>query len=61
MAGLLLGHLRIVRGYRAWRTSALRLESEAGLLLATDGETRPVSTPVTITKHPAALTVFQPG
>ncbi|HEX6472023.1 MAG TPA: phosphatase PAP2 family protein [Streptosporangiaceae bacterium] len=61
LAGLLVGHLRIVRGYRAWRTSALRLESATPLWLATDGETKPVSSPVTITKHPAALAVFQPG
>jgi diacylglycerol kinase family enzyme/membrane-associated phospholipid phosphatase len=61
LAGLLLGHLRVVRGYRTWRTSALRLESKSPLWLATDGETREVSTPVTITKHPAALAVFQPG
>ncbi|HEU5160495.1 MAG TPA: phosphatase PAP2 family protein [Streptosporangiaceae bacterium] len=61
VTGLLLGHLRVVRGYRAWRTSALRLESDDGeLWLATDGETKTVASPVTITKHPAALAVFQP-
>ncbi len=60
VARLLLGHLRVVRGYRAWRTSALRLESTSPLWLATDGETRTVSSPITITKHPAALAVFQP-
>jgi undecaprenyl-diphosphatase len=61
MAGLLLGHLRIVRGYRAWRTSAFRLESPAPLQFAHDGETTTLSSPVTITKLPAALAVFPPG
>lgn len=60
LAGLLLGHLRVARGYRAWRTSALRLESQSPLWLATDGETNTVAAPVTITKHGAALAVFQP-
>jgi diacylglycerol kinase family enzyme len=60
LAGLLLGHLRVVRGYRAWRTSALRLESQSPLQLATDGEIHTLSAPITITKHPAALAVFQP-
>jgi undecaprenyl-diphosphatase len=57
---LLFGHLRIVRGYKAWRTSAVRLESAAPLALACDGENVALSPPVTITKHPAALAVFQP-
>jgi diacylglycerol kinase family enzyme len=61
LAGLLLGHLRVVRGYRAWRTSAVRLDADEPLWLATDGETRTAAPPVTITKLPAALAVFQPG
>ena len=60
LAGLLLGHLRVARGYRAWRTSAVRLDADEPLWLATDGETRTAAPPVTITKHPAALAVFQP-
>jgi undecaprenyl-diphosphatase len=60
VAGLLLGHLRIVRGYRAWRPSALRLDPVSPLWLATDGETMTIGSPVIITKHPAALAVFQP-
>jgi diacylglycerol kinase family enzyme len=60
LARLLVGHLRIVRGYRTWRTSALRLESAAPLRLASDGEAIELCPPVTITKHPAALAVFQP-
>jgi undecaprenyl-diphosphatase len=57
---LLVGHLRIVRGYKAWRTSAIRLEAAAPLPLASDGEAVALPSPVTITKHPAALAVFQP-
>lgn len=61
LARLLVGHLRIVRGYKAWRTSALRLEPCAPLLLAADGETTTITAPVTLTKHPASLVVFQPA
>jgi diacylglycerol kinase family enzyme/membrane-associated phospholipid phosphatase len=61
LATLLVGHLRIVRGYRAWRTSAVRLESTSALRIAADGETTTISAPATVTKHPASLAVFQPG
>jgi diacylglycerol kinase family enzyme/membrane-associated phospholipid phosphatase len=61
LATLLVGHLRMVRGYRAWRTSAVRLESTSGLRIAADGETTTISAPATVTKHPASLAVFQPG
>jgi undecaprenyl-diphosphatase len=60
LARLLAGHLRIVRGYKAWRTSAVRLEAASPLALACDGENVVLTPPVTITKHPAALAIFQP-
>jgi diacylglycerol kinase family enzyme/membrane-associated phospholipid phosphatase len=60
LARLLVGHLRLVRGYKAWRTSAVRLESASPLAMACDGENVTLSPPVTITKHPAALAIFQP-
>ncbi|MGH3389062.1 MAG: bifunctional phosphatase PAP2/diacylglycerol kinase family protein, partial [Actinomadura sp.] len=60
LATLLAGHLRLVRGYRAWRTTELRLEPVSPLRLAHDGETTTITSPATLTGYPAGLAVFQP-
>jgi diacylglycerol kinase family enzyme/membrane-associated phospholipid phosphatase len=57
---LLAGHLRIVRGYRAWRTTEVHLEPVSPLRLAHDGETTTITSPVTLTQHRTGLAVFQP-
>lgn len=65
LAALLVGHLRVMPEYAAWRPAELRLDGTDGtggpLRLARDGETGSAGDSVTITKRRAALAVFRPA
>ncbi|WP_344959623.1 bifunctional phosphatase PAP2/diacylglycerol kinase family protein [Actinomadura miaoliensis] len=61
LAAVLLGHLHLTPGYRAWRGGALELVSLNGdLRVARDGEVSSVSTKVRFGKRAGALAVFCP-
>jgi undecaprenyl-diphosphatase len=62
VAALLVGHLRLLPDYRAWRTTEVHLASGEGpLRLARDGELDTVEGPIAIAKRRAALAVFAPA
>ncbi|WP_231329851.1 bifunctional phosphatase PAP2/diacylglycerol kinase family protein [Actinomadura graeca] len=59
VAAVMAGHLRIIPGYRAWRTGGLELTGpDGGLRLARDGEVTSLPAAVRFAKHATALRVF---
>jgi diacylglycerol kinase family enzyme/membrane-associated phospholipid phosphatase len=60
VAALLVGHLRVVPEYDAWKATSLRLSGVDGPLRVTrDGEIGMAGSEIVITKRPGALAVFR--
>ncbi|MFB4296392.1 bifunctional phosphatase PAP2/diacylglycerol kinase family protein [Actinomadura sp. NTSP31] len=61
VAAILVGHLHITPGYRAWRAGGLEVLASGGeLRLARDGEVTGVPPSLRFGKHAKALAVFRP-
>ncbi|TDD84078.1 phosphatase PAP2 family protein [Actinomadura darangshiensis] len=61
VAAILVGHLHVTPGYRAWRATGMEIVSpDGGLRLARDGEVAPLPPAVRFGKHAGALRVLCP-